>query len=45
MAAKDAEEMIEEADQNGDGKIDYKGTMYTKTTDLRKVVTLHDVVS
>lgn len=26
MAAKDAEEMIEEADQNGDGKIDYKGT-------------------
>lgn len=26
MAVKDAEEMIEEADQNGDGRIDYKGT-------------------
>lgn len=25
MAVKDAEEMIEEADQNGDGRIDYKG--------------------
>lgn len=30
MAEEDAQEMIDEADQNGDGKIDYKGIVWLR---------------